>query len=132
MIEALNEPASAYSQGEDSVRQVRVQTIRPERLPFFAEVRATELDSGREVWGETANLSRGGCYVRTSESFCEGTLLQIEIRNKGTCFQTDARVVYAFTSEGMGLCFLNIPASELTILARWISSAEGAGLPNGR
>ena len=97
--------------------------IRPRRLPFAAELRATEFGSGREVWGETANLSKGGCYVRTSQSFREGALILIEIRSCGVSFQTDARVVYALDREGMGLAFLNVPAKQLPILEDWLSSA---------
>ncbi len=102
-----------------------VQQRRPLRVPFAAELRATELNSGSEIWGETTNLSKGGCHVRTSQSFPEGTLLLIEIRNHGMRFVTDARVAYAIEREGMGLSFLNVPANQLPILEDWLSSAVG-------
>jgi PilZ domain-containing protein len=102
-----------------------VQQTRPVRLPFAAELRATDLNSGSEIWGETTNLSKGGCYVRTGQLFPEGTLLLIEIRNHGVRFVTDARVAYALEREGMGLSFLNIPAKQLPILGDWLSSAVG-------
>ncbi len=92
------------------------------RLPFAAELRATELNSGREIWGETTNLSKGGCFVRTSQSFPQDTLLLIEIRKSGVRFVTDARVAYALDREGMGLSFLNIPSNQLPILEDWLSS----------
>lgn len=104
---------------------VRTREIGSRRLPFAAEVRATELDSGREIWGETANLSRGGCYVRTPQPFSQGTLLVIEITNHGVSFLTDATVAYTIESSGMGLSFLNVPANELPILEQWLSSAGG-------
>lgn len=107
------------------VGQARTQQTRSSRLAFAAEVRATELDSGREIWGETANLSKGGCFVRTREPFHQGTLLAIEIRNHGVRFLTDARVAYTLESTGMGLSFLNVPADELPILKHWLSSAGG-------
>lgn len=93
------------------------------RLSFAAEVRATELDSGREIWGETVNLSKGGCYVRTRQPFFQGALLAIEIRNHGACFLTDAKVAYTVELTGMGLSFVNVPAHELPILEHWLSSA---------
>jgi len=96
---------------------------RPTRLPFAAELRATEFGSGREIWGETTNLTKRGCYVRTSQSFPEGALLLIEIRNRGVCFQTDARVAYTLEREGMGLSFVNVPASQLSVLEDWLSHA---------
>lgn len=110
------------------MEQASTQQIRAGRLPFAAEVRAAELESGREIWGETANLSKGGCYVRTREPFCQGTLLVIEIRHHGVHFLTDAIVAYALESNGMGLSFLNVPAHELPILRQWLSSA-GAERP---
>ena len=104
---------------------VHAQQTRPVRLPFAAELRATDLNSGSEIWGETTNLSKGGCYVRTGQLFPEGAVLLIEIRNHGVRFHTDARVAYALEREGMGLAFLNVPAKQLPILEDWLSSAAG-------
>jgi len=107
------------------VEHARAQQIGSDRLPFAAEVRAAELHSGREIWAETANLSKGGCYVRTREPFSQGTLLAIEIRHHGVHFLTDAMVAYTLESNGMGLSFLNVPADELPILEQWLYSAGG-------
>lgn len=104
------------------MRPARAQRTRPMRVPFAAELRATELNSGREIWGETTNLSKGGCFVRTSQSFLQDTLLLIEINNCGVRFVTDARVAYALEREGMGLSFLNIPGNQLRILEEWLFS----------
>ena len=110
----------------------RAQQTRPVRLPFSAELRATELNSGREIWGQTTNLSRGGCFVRTSQSFPQDTLLLIEIRNRGFRFTTDARVAYVLESEGMGLSFLNVPGSQFPVLEDWLASAAGPVQPSQR
>lgn len=107
------------------MRHARARQIGRGRLPFAAEIRATELDSGRESWGETSNLSKGGCYVRTRQPFSQGTLLEIEIKNQGVRFLTDAIVVYTLEANGMGLSFVNVPANELSILEHWLSSAGG-------
>jgi hypothetical protein len=125
IIRSVEEPAGTPSKGGGFVGHARTQQRGSSRSPFAAEVRATELDSGREIWGETANLSKGGCYVRTSEPFCQGTLLVIEIRNHGVRLLTDARVAYTLESTGMGLSFVNVPANELPILEHWLSSAGG-------
>lgn len=109
--------------GVIGVGPVRVHHLRPVRLPFVAELLATELNSGCEIWGETTNLSRGGCYVRTRQSFPQDTLLFIEIRRNGVSFVTDARVAYTLEHEGMGVSFLNIPANQLQTLEDWLSSA---------
>jgi len=125
IIRSVEESATTPSKGGGFVEHARAQQIRSDRLPFAAEVRATELHSGREIWGETANLSRGGCYVRTREPFPQGTLLAIEIRHHGVRFLTDAMVAYTLELTGMGLSFLNVSANDLSILEQWLSSAEG-------
>jgi len=125
IIRSVEGPARTPSKGRGSVEHARAQQIGSDRLAFAAEVRATELHSGREIWGETANLSKGGCYVRTREPFSQGTLLAIEIRHHGEHFLTDAMVAYTLKSNGMGLSFLNVPANELPILEQWLSSAGG-------
>ncbi len=100
---------------------MRAQQKLPVRLPFAADLRATDLNSGREIWGATANISRGGCFVRTCQSFPHGTLLLVEIRNHGVRFVTDATVAYVLEREGMGLSFINIPGRQLPILEDWLS-----------
>ena len=110
------------SDGGESVRHTRGLRTRPMRIPFAAEVRATELNSGREIWGETTNLSKGGCFVRTSQSFPQDTLLLIEINKCGVRFVTDARVAYSLDREGMGVSFLNIPGNQLRTLEEWLFS----------
>jgi hypothetical protein len=49
-------------------------------------------------------------------------LLEIEIRNQGVRFLTDATVAYTLEANGMGLSFVNVPANELSILEHWLSS----------
>lgn len=105
------------------MEEVYAQPRRSARISFAAEVRATELNSGSEIWAETVNLSRGGCFVLTDRPFPPRTLLLIEIRKHGVRFVTDASVSYALEREGMGLSFLNIPANQLPILEDWLSSA---------
>ena len=97
---------------------------RAPRVPFAGDVRATECNSGQETWGQTTNLSKGGCYVRTRQTFSQGALLLIEIRSGGVRFLTDARVAYSIPSTGMGLSFLNVPVSQIPILEGWLSEAE--------
>ena len=125
IIRSVQESATTPSKGGGFVEHARARQIGSDRLPFAAEVRATELHSGREIWGETADLSRGGCFVRTREPFSQGTLLAIEIRHHGVHFLTDARVACTLELNGMGLSFLNVPSNELPILEQWLSSAGG-------
>lgn len=125
IIRSVEQPGRTPSRVGGFMDLARLQRSRSVRLPFAAELRATELGSGREIWGETVNLSKGGCYVRTRQPFSEGTLLVIEITNNGVHFRTDAKVAYALETSGMGLSFVNIPAKELPILQHWLAGVEG-------
>jgi len=102
---------------------------RSPRIRFVATILATDWNSRSEIWGQILNLSKGGCYVRTSQTFPFGALLFIEIRYRGLRFLTDARVTYSVEREGMGLSFLNVPADQLTVLDDWLSSAAATGQP---
>lgn len=119
----VKKPVGSSKAGVEGVEEVYTPPRRSPRISFAAEVRATELDSGSEIWAETTNLSRGGCYVLTRRPFPQGTLLLIEIRKHGARFVTDASVVYAIEREAMGLSFLNIPPDQLPILESWLASA---------
>jgi hypothetical protein len=56
----VQERPRTTSKSRGFVRHARARQIGRGRLPFGAEVRATELDSGKETSGETANLSKRG------------------------------------------------------------------------
>lgn len=110
--------------GDDAAMRPLAARTRARRVPFVGDVRMNEWYSGEEVWGETRDLNKGGCYVRTRRTFSQGALLLIEIKSRGARFLTDARVAYTIPSDGMGLSFLNVPASQLPILQGWLFMAE--------
>jgi hypothetical protein len=98
----------------------------PRRFPFLAEVLVTEFGSGEQIWGETKNLSKGGCYISTRRPLLAGSMIELEIRHRGERFIASARVVYEMESEGMGTAFINVPADHLSTLERWIQANETA------
>jgi hypothetical protein len=104
--------------------QLKRQSSR--RFPFLAEVRVTESNSGEEIWGETRNLSKSGCYISTRRPLLAGSMIELEIRHGGEKFIAAARVVYDLESEGMGTAFINVRADHLSTLERWILASEAA------
>ena len=99
---------------------------RPWRYPFVAEVRATDMTSGKQVYGETENLGKSGCCVLTREPLPPGNLMSLEIKKDGILFATQARVAYSLEAKAMGVAFLNVPSEQLPILAGWLQSVPPA------
>ena len=96
---------------------------RPARYPFVAEVRATDLASGTQIYGETEDLSIGGCCIRTREPLPRGSSILLEIKKDGILFVTRATVAYILAAEAMGVIFLNVPSEQMPILAGWLRAA---------
>lgn len=82
-----------------------------------------DMTSGQQVYGETENLGKSGCCVRTRESLPPGNLMSLEIKKDGIVFATEARVAYKLEAQAMGVAFLNVPSEQLPILAGWLQSA---------
>lgn len=96
---------------------------RAARYPFVAEVRATNLASGTQIYGETEDLSIGGCCIRTREPMPRGSSILVEIKKSGILFVTRATVAYSLAAEAMGVIFLNVPSEQMPILAGWLQAA---------
>ena len=96
---------------------------RPARYPFIAEVRATDLASGTQIYGETEDLSKSGCCIRTREPLPRGSSILLEIKKDGILFVTRATVAYSLAAKAMGIVFLNVPSEEMPILAGWLQAA---------
>jgi hypothetical protein len=105
---------------------------RPGRYPFVAEVRATDLASGTQIYGETEDLSKGGCCIRTREPLPRGSSIRLEIKKDGIHFVTRATVAYNLEAKAMGVVFLNVPSEQISILAGWLQTAIPAIRRNAR
>ncbi len=114
---------------------VRISTIEPERDPWTGRpfFRATHETS--------ANLSRGGAFVHTSEPLRPGrrVLLEIELPD-GQPVETLARVAWtrkallpggANADAGIGVEFLGGAADQLASLESFVLACEGAARSAG-
>jgi hypothetical protein len=90
------------------------------------------LASGKQVYGETEDLSKGGCCVRTREPLPPGSLLFLEIKKDEILFATHASVAYTLEAEAMGVAFLNVPSEQLPILEGMLQAASAAMRRNAR
>jgi c-di-GMP-binding flagellar brake protein YcgR len=96
------------------------------RFQLSVPAEATDPLSGQSVRGRTRDISRGGCYVISTDLLTEGTVVQFRIERDGIGFETLACVVRAVPGEGIGFAFLDTKAPQMELLERWLSElAEG-------
>ena len=100
---------------------------RAVRYLFLARFKATDIISGKQIEGLTADLSEGGCCIMTRRGpFSAGTPIRLEITRDGVSLETNATVIYNLRDQVMGLCFAEMPAEQGSILAAWLRSAKAA------
>jgi hypothetical protein len=99
------------------------QTRRTPRCLFVARAKATDVVSGMQLDGLTTHLSEGGCCLMTRRApFSQGTPIMLEITKDGVSLRTHATVIYNLKDQLMGLCFVEMPASQEAILAGWMKA----------
>jgi PilZ domain len=100
------------------------QTRRTARCPFLARAKATDVVSGMQIDGLTTHLNGGGCCILTRRApFPQGTRILLEITKGGVSLRTHAFVVYNLKDQFTGLCFVEMPPSQVAILAGWMKAA---------
>ena len=88
-------------------------------------VEVTDLESGKEIVTVARNLSLFGCFVATVTPFVMGTKVRLRITHRGAIFAVFGCVVYASSSEGMGIAFGRIETKDRAILDTWLGEKDG-------
>src|SRR5262245_20409297 len=81
------------------------------RLRVELPVELTDPRSNKRVTGTATNISAGGCYVETSDTFPCGTAVELLLIFPARVFRCDAYVTYALL-YGMGVAFIEINLLE--------------------
>lgn len=97
------------------------------RYHFVAAAEVVDRKSGKQVTSQTANLSHSGCHVRTDTPFGAGTIVKVTARAGDKTFQSEGKVIYSISGEGMGIRFDNIDSAQEMVLNKWLMQASGAG-----
>jgi hypothetical protein len=97
------------------------------RYSFVAKIEVTD-SSGKQIVAVTSNLSRYGCHVPTTTPFLPGTSVKLRIKRDRTTFESEGKVVYAFSGSGMGIHFGNVPVGERVVLKEWLVQVSAAEL----
>lgn len=96
------------------------QRHRALRVPFVAAIVVTELASEQQLSLRTRDLSVHGCFVSTATPLNPGAKVRITLVHAGGKVAAFGQVVSART-EGMGIVFTKIEASDQAVLERWMS-----------
>jgi PilZ domain len=98
-----------------------MQRRRAPRYPFVGGVAELTDTSGLCLLAGTAQLSRFGCFVRTTTPLPPRAAVSLRIRYEGSEFVADSEVVYALPDKGMGLAFTSIPFGHEEVLENWLT-----------
>jgi hypothetical protein len=111
-----------YGSGDAS----RINGVRDRRYtiryPFAADAEMVDIDTGKHLTGVTSDISLGGCFICTSQSFAVNTRARMQLSRKGQTF--DAFVVVRIVKPriGLGVEFFDVEAPNDQILSDWIES----------
>ena len=99
---------------------------RSPRYPLIADAEVTEIATDTKLSAKTSDLSAGGCFLDMLNPSPEGTEIVVRISHGDATFAARGKVVFVFPNMGMGVMFTNVPASQQTILEKWLAEISGA------
>ena len=90
------------------------------RYPFAADAEVLDLESGARTYGVTSDLSLGGCFVCSSKTLAVKSRTRVTLKRKGESIEALAMVRIVKPKIGMGLEFIDLEPSSISILTRWL------------
>jgi len=100
---------------------------RAPRYPIIANAEVTEIASEAKLSAKTSDLSAGGCFLDMMNPSPEGTEIVVRISRADSTFTARGKVVFLFPNMGMGVMFTSVPASQQTVLEKWLEEVSGGG-----
>jgi len=97
------------------------QRRRTPRYAFVGGIAELTHTSGQRLMADTAQLSRFGCFVRTTTPLPARAAVSLRIIYDGDEFAADSEVVYGLPNKGMGIAFRSIPSGHEQVLENWLS-----------
>lgn len=112
----MNDRTTGPSSHKPSVRDRRYAI----RYPFAADTVVLDLESGSRSQGVTSDVSLGGCFVCTSKPLSVKTRARVTLSYKNENVEALATVRIVKPKIGMGLEFIDVQASSVPTLNRWL------------
>jgi c-di-GMP-binding flagellar brake protein YcgR len=100
---------------------------RHPRFPIIADAEVTEIATETKLSAKTSDLSAGGCFLDMLNPSPEGTEIAVRISHGDSTFSARGKVVFVFPNMGMGVMFTDVPASQQSILQKWLEELSAGG-----
>jgi hypothetical protein len=95
------------------------------RYQFTATAELVDLQSRAKIQARTSDLSRGGCYIDTTNPLPVDATVRMRLTQDNRSFEAEARVVYSLTGMGMGVKFMDATPEHMGVLESWIGELSG-------
>jgi hypothetical protein len=108
------------------LQQTTSSTTNRRRVPRYAFGGVAEispLHSREYIIASTTELSRLGCFLRTSASVPAGTQVTLKITHDEREFAARGKVAYVLAKRGMGITFELIEPKDEALLEAWLKQA---------
>ena len=92
------------------------------RYPFAADAEVLDLESGARSEGVTSDISLGGCFICTSKPLLVKSRVRATLKRKEEFVEVLAMVRIVKPRIGMGLEFIDVEASCISVLSRWLDT----------
>jgi PilZ domain len=80
------------------------------RYPFAADAEIIDIESGKQISGVTSDISLGGCFICTSQTFRVNSRARLRLSRKGEIL------------EALVVVFLDLEEPSADVLGEWIST----------
>jgi hypothetical protein len=94
---------------------------RAPRYPFGGVAEVTASESGTYLVAVTGEISRLGCFVKTTTPIAKGKAVNVRITFDGKVFAATGSVVYVLPTQGIGIAFGTIQTDNQTVLEHWLA-----------
>jgi hypothetical protein len=92
------------------------------RYPFAADAEMIDMESGKQVTGVTSDISLGGCFICTGQTFRVNTRARLRLERKGKVLDALVIVRIVKARVGLGVEFFDLEDSSARMLSEWIES----------
>ena len=106
----------------DSANQADNKTERRsnKRVPLAEPVEIIDKRTMSAITGRISDLSLGGCYADTINTFLEGSTVLVRIAHDGKKIELDGDVRFTHPGLGKGIHFSGVTPAQLETLASWL------------
>jgi PilZ domain len=92
------------------------------RYPFAADAEIIDMESGKQVSGVTSDISLGGCFICTSQTFRVNSRARLRLSRRGQILEALGVVRIVKPRIGLGVEFLDLEKPSADVLRDWISA----------